>query len=419
MTRSCIRPRASPGRPPVQLIVALGLAGLTALVASASLQAAGPENLPSNVKLEQWETQPQGNWITGALNENNSDYAEGETVPFRLVVPQQVDPGTYEFSVCRNYDDGERRGYLYHSPFDEDRPADAGGAIASTQDGFAAVNATLDAVTDLGARGACKAGDRETTVVITKGDGIAYVLWGGHLASPADSGVGAGNGAAFWPGASLHMKILAPSKDVAIQTCTGLATPSVTYTSTAAMTTTASVTATAFMATSTAVSSATSTPPPEATGTAAPADTATSTAVPTATPGPNATATVSARNTPTPTPANTSTPTPGDTTTPAPSATTTPRIPAPATTIAAARTATPSPAAAGATSVPTRTSQQRAAAEPRQLPGTGTCAGGGNDSLSRLAAFLGGLAVAAVAAAAATGGLWMFRRRVARGAMTA
>ena len=51
-------------------------------------------------------------------------------------------------------------------------------------DGFSAVNATIDTVADSGAQGGCKAGDREVVVTITKQTGDAYVLWGGHLASP-------------------------------------------------------------------------------------------------------------------------------------------------------------------------------------------------------------------------------------------
>lgn len=40
---------------------------------------------------------------------------------------------------------------------------------------------------------------------------------GGHLAAPSDSGVGEGNGASQFPGGSLHMKLLSPSKDASIQ----------------------------------------------------------------------------------------------------------------------------------------------------------------------------------------------------------
>ena len=115
--------------------------------------------MPSSVKLEQWETKPDGGWITGALQQNNSDYFEGEAVPFRLEIPSKIDAGVYQFSVCRNYEDGSapRRSVRAVQHRSTREP---GGTIGSSMDGFSAVNATIDTVADSGAQGGCKAGDR-------------------------------------------------------------------------------------------------------------------------------------------------------------------------------------------------------------------------------------------------------------------
>ncbi|HLB22558.1 MAG TPA: hypothetical protein VJP07_00540 [Dehalococcoidia bacterium] len=396
----------------------------------------GVTDLPSSVKLEQWETQPTGNWITGALQHNNSDYIEGEAVPFRLVIPSGVGPGQYMFSVCRNYENGTRRGYLYLAPYDTDRPAAPGGAVGSTSGNFSAVNATIDAVNEVEARGACKAGDRETIVTITKATGEAYVLWGGHLASPLDPGVGPGNSAAAWPGASLHMKILKPSKDVAIQTCTTGKTPTPAGTATATKTK-VSKTKTVTMTASPAVTStgtptqpppsntpqpsSTTPPEPTTTGTPVPTDTPPPTATPTATPSATDTPAPTATPTPTPTPTETPTDTPEPTNTPAATATgtlaatntpgatatgtATPTTPAET----ATRTATPAtPTATAPPLTATVIAQEAATATavseiagterlPRQIPSFGTCDGDDGD-VPWLLIVIGGIGLVAIAA---------------------
>jgi hypothetical protein len=415
------------------MLRALGVAAIAVLASVVPLEASGPLTLPSNVKFQQWETQPSGGWITGALQANNSDYMEGETVPFRLEIPASIDAGAYQFSVCRNYEDGARRGYLYIAPYDTDRAATPGGTIGSSIDGFSGVNATIDAAVDIGAQGSCKAGDRESLVTITKQTGDAYVLWGGHLAAPLDAGVGAGNGAASWPGASLHMKLSEPSKDLPINTCTSQSTPTSTITPTPTLTHTATALATS---TSTVAPTHTNTPTspatePPATGTppvgtdtpVPPTDTPvppTSTPVPpTDTPVPPTSTPVPPTDTPVP---PTSTPVPS-TNTPVPSATasTASETPVPTGTATATRTATETrtPVPSTGTPAPTETPQAatvaaRAAAtatafsqvaaemRPRQVPNTGCAAsgsdGGGAPWALILIAALGGAAVAAVAA---------------------
>jgi hypothetical protein len=380
------------------LLRALGAAAMLALAGTALADASGTAGeLPSSVKLEQWETKPGGNWITGALQANNSDYIEGEAVPFRLVIPSGIDAGQYLFSVCRNYEDGAKRGYLYLAPFDTDRPAAPGGTISSTSGNFSAVNATIDAVNEVEARGACKAGDRETVVTITKGAGEAYVLWGGHLASPLDPGVGPGNSAAAWPGASLHMKILKPSKDVAIQTCTIGETPTppeVTATTTAQGTATetpteaATATATQPPATATAVRSSTPSPQPTSTGTPPATETAaaTETPIPTETP------------VPTETPAATATGTPAATTTAATATAT--RTPAPGTPTATAPAATATVEAQEAATATAISEIAGAERLPRRIPSVGGCESGGG-GVPWLLMIVGGIGLVAIGAGAA------------------
>jgi len=175
--------------------------------------------LPSSVKLQQWETRPSGKWITGALGSSNSDYSEGETVPFRIDAGTRPTSGNpYTFSVCRDYENGTKKGYISLQPFDTSRSATPGGTISETSGPFSGVNISGISFTEVGGQGACGTGERETQVsfnVISSSVDI-YILWGGRLASPADLGVGAGNGAASYQGASLHMKLLFPNKDVSI-----------------------------------------------------------------------------------------------------------------------------------------------------------------------------------------------------------
>jgi hypothetical protein len=374
------------------MLRALAVAAVVLLAGVGPLQASGPATLPSSIKLQQWETIPQGNWITGALQGNNADYMEGEAVPFRLVIPSKIDAGSYQFSVCRNYDDGARRGYLYIAPFNTDRPATPGGTIASTMDGFSAINATIDAVDDVGGPGGCKAGDRESIVTITKQDGDAYVLWGGHLASPLDDGVGPGNGAAAWPGASLHMKLSTPSKDLPITTCVHTPTPTavLTVTSTGIARTT-----TVSPAAGTPSAVATDTPAPTATGT--PQTTATETPEPSASamPSASASATATAVATSTATPSSTASPAPTDT--PPPGATSTPAIAKSATATLPPQTATVAAReAATATAVSLIAGESRL---PRQVPNTGCPAGDSSTPWALVAvATLGGAAVATVGA---------------------
>jgi hypothetical protein len=192
---------------------------MSGLVAQATFTDAA---LPNSVKLQQWETLPTGNWTTGNLGTNNSDYSEGEVVPFRLDVGGLGTSGNpYTFSVCRDFQSGTKRGYLFLAPFNTSRAAAPGGTITSTNGPFSGVNVTINSVTEVGGRGACGTGERQTMVSINSTNAqTAFVLWGGHLAAPSDvfeaQPVGSGNGSASFPGSSLHMALLSPNKSVSI-----------------------------------------------------------------------------------------------------------------------------------------------------------------------------------------------------------
>ncbi|MDD5415869.1 MAG: hypothetical protein PHE48_02575 [Candidatus Daviesbacteria bacterium] len=176
---------------------------------------------PSNTKLYQWETIPSGNWITGALNSSNSNYLEGETVPFELDLGKISTSGNpYTFSICRDYQSGSHFGYISLQLFNTSRAAVPDGAISTTNNPFSGSNISSINFTEVGGQGACSSGQRETqlSINVTSESVNTYLLWGGRLASPSDLGVGAGNGSSSYPGGSLHMHLLSPNKDVGIQT---------------------------------------------------------------------------------------------------------------------------------------------------------------------------------------------------------
>jgi len=171
----------------------------------ANVQFAEAASIPNQAGLQQW-SDVSNDWQNGSLNDGNSNYAEGDVVPYRVdMTANQINTGVaYDAVVCRDYNNGTIRGFLNLAPYNTSRAATAGGTITSTSGAFSGVNVTINSVTETNAQGSCAAGERETLVNVTKTAASAYVLFGGYLASPDD--VGAGNGASEWPGASLHMK---------------------------------------------------------------------------------------------------------------------------------------------------------------------------------------------------------------------
>ncbi|MEW6476258.1 MAG: hypothetical protein AB1679_28700, partial [Actinomycetota bacterium] len=215
---------------------AIGAISVSGLVLGGLAGPASAAALPNNVTLEQF-ADVGSTWVTGALGLNGtgaSTYEEGETVPFRLNVTS-AGAGTFDFSVCRDYMNGDVRGYLSLQPYDTSfsgsasllsgSETDAAEGSAQPFTGAAAVGSVyIDSVHEVGGQGACGAGQRETEVQITIAGGPggvvagAYVLWGGRLASPADAGVGPANGARHIPGGRQSKRLGGSAKNVGIKT---------------------------------------------------------------------------------------------------------------------------------------------------------------------------------------------------------
>ena len=77
------------------------------------------------------EDEPQRRLDSGDPNANNSDYAEGETVPFRLELGTLATSGNpYTAPVCRDYQLASGVfGYTILQPFNTSRTATAGGSL--------------------------------------------------------------------------------------------------------------------------------------------------------------------------------------------------------------------------------------------------------------------------------------------------
>jgi len=203
------------------LLTSLGLLAGAVTIAFGS-PAGAADMLPSNVKFEQWKPSTSA-FTTGAVVD---EYTEGQTVPFRLDV-SKVPDGTYSFSVCRDFTTNppsDIRGYLFLAPYNTTLTPVIGAPIMSTLGNFSGAanggTVTIDSANEVNAQGACNnAGELETQVTITIAGSPtdAYVVWGGHLAAPTDPGVGPGDGASQFHGASLHLELNEPSKDLPIQ----------------------------------------------------------------------------------------------------------------------------------------------------------------------------------------------------------
>jgi len=181
--------------------------------------------IPNNVSMLTWRTSGSGAWIQGTLNQNNSNYKEGETVPFRIELGTLATSGNpYSAAICRDYQTGTVFGYTQLLPFNTSRAATPGGPITSSSAAgawpagtFQGVNITISSVTETGGPGACGSTQRETIVAFNaSGSGPQYLLWGGRLSSPTDAGVGFGNSASFYPGGSLQMRLESPDKTAGI-----------------------------------------------------------------------------------------------------------------------------------------------------------------------------------------------------------
>ncbi|HEY4411091.1 MAG TPA: hypothetical protein VGO87_14525 [Acidimicrobiia bacterium] len=210
----------------------LGVSGLV-LGGLASPSWAATASLPSKVDFSQW-ADVNLHWTTGDLNfsgTNAGTYAEGETVPFAIDVTD-AGAGSYSFSLCRDYMEGTVRGYLSLEPYNTSRSplltapvTDAATGSAQPFTGAAVTGSVhIDSVDEIGGPGDCGPDQRETQVQITIAGGPggaapagAMVLFGAHLASPADPGVGPGNGAGQYNGATLAMTLVQAKKTLNIK----------------------------------------------------------------------------------------------------------------------------------------------------------------------------------------------------------
>jgi hypothetical protein len=183
------------------------------------------DSIPNNVSMVTWRTSGSGAWIQGTLNANNSNYKEGETVPFRIELGTLATSGNpYSAAICRDYQTGTVFGYTQLLPFNTSRAATPGGTITSSSAAgvwpagtFQGVGITITGVTETGGPGACGSTQRETIVTFNaSGSGPNYLLWGGRLSTPTDPGVGFGNSASFYPGGSLQMRLESPDKTAGI-----------------------------------------------------------------------------------------------------------------------------------------------------------------------------------------------------------
>jgi hypothetical protein len=175
--------------------------------------------IPNSSSMVTWKTQPPG-WIQGTLQANNSDYAEGETVPFRLDLGTlQTSGNPYTAKICRDYQLATGVfGYTTLQPFNTSRAATPGGTITSTSGAFSGVNLNITSVSETGGAGNCVSTARETIVQFNAtASGPQFLLWGGRLASPNDPGVSEGKSASFWTGGSLQMRLQSPDKTSGIQ----------------------------------------------------------------------------------------------------------------------------------------------------------------------------------------------------------
>ena len=169
--------------------------------------------------LEQWADKPPANWQNGDLNPTNSQYHEGEAVPFHLLIDN---PGVSNISVRIRYN-AKRSGinaYDFLVSYDRDRLPDVPSGIPNTTSipydsripfshdsgVFTLYNGTIVSVSQVQNT---SSGPSDTTydkyydLTLLPTGGNMVLLWGGHLASEADWG--SGMGASSISGAPFHM----------------------------------------------------------------------------------------------------------------------------------------------------------------------------------------------------------------------
>jgi hypothetical protein len=385
-------------------------------------------------------------WSTGAINQSNSYYTEGDSVPQRLF--QKIDSaGTHTISFEYEFTKASVYAYDFLTTVDltmsgsllnqcGDVPGWVGSSTCSAiYSGATAVSIPSDSFDAVAAREnpavrsfrvgcspACS-GTPSLTIVVhdpstscfkncgdstveidltftSSANTIVGVWFGGHLAAgPGLFGWGAGFGASSISGAPFHLRYEGRDNQIQIgavvaPTATPTETPTETATATATPTETPTETPTA---TSTATETPTETPTVTSTATETPTETPTVTSTATETPTETPTVTSTPTSTRTSTPTNTRTPTPTPTSTPTKTPTpTSTRIKGP-----------PPPPVGGIVGLPALfgTSAEGAAA-PTAAPAEGS---GWPPGAYAALAGVGALALMAVAA-----GGWYAKRRLLR-----
>jgi len=213
---------------------------------------AAPRNVLAgslNVNLDQWANKPGQGWQNGNLNGNNSAYAEGNVVPFRLAI-EGLTAGQHTIHINYDFTAGGHKAYDFLATWNvtetPDPCATGGGGVSSlcspslpipdtkpfpsdtfSTDGltvsgaetFAGIGRNLTMYggtivsiagpTHNGSAGGNSTGDFLVTFTTT--GSAAFFLWGGHLAQSsywnvASGGTGDPDGAALISGAPWHMR---------------------------------------------------------------------------------------------------------------------------------------------------------------------------------------------------------------------
>ncbi len=167
-----------------------------------------------------------GDWVNGNLNENNSHYREGDSVPFRTKLTS-LTPGTsYSFTIGYDTLQGGKHAYDYLTSYNRTEPAaspcagfspcvaGASGPIptdpslvftnpgSSQAAGQIAIwNGNVTGV----AYGPAVTGSRAVVISFTATASTVVVAWGGHIGSQIDWG--AGNSAGAISGSPYHMRL--------------------------------------------------------------------------------------------------------------------------------------------------------------------------------------------------------------------
>ncbi len=181
--------------------------------------------LPADVQALNWETKNGGAWVTATLAQNNSDYSEGEVVPFMIdmkSLPSEFNP--YYAPICRDFLTSDVYGYTRLDTFDTDRAAELPAGTRDDMFPFTGVGIDLLQIAEIGASAGsldgnafdCQSPTQRLTIVKfnSLGTGNPYLLWGGYLAAPGDTNpdVPYGQSAGYYSGGSLQMRLASPDK---------------------------------------------------------------------------------------------------------------------------------------------------------------------------------------------------------------